>query len=400
MALQERLVDILKANYKFWIIPNIVSYQLPVQYRVPALSVCGFVWSIYCSHFAKKCGDDVDSRQRQARAAQLSAKECSFEVLEDEQRDCLLGQGVFGDAYTPAANASVAAAALRAANAWANNIYVDEHGRPILDEFGQTLIMSQTVLPDGSVHIEADDAPRCMGETVSGEQGRRERRMLAGMLPSAGEGSLPESTWRERFDCWWLALPKPTQAQLGGCLGAVSLHLGSRFDAVLGLPSTKATDSPQECEWLSQRLLEKESEMLRSLQDTPKFPAQLTQAPLVLWPVKGQWHQLRQLRLLMWLRNNWADPQIIPSGRLSPPSDVLVHTKLAATPTSTTLLQARPDKPAHAHDSDRSWLMLGVGVAAGSVTAAACAFCVHAARIWRMQETTLTSTRGQSLYVC
>ena len=90
MALQERLVDILKANYKFWIIPNIVSYQLPVQYRVPALSVCGFVWSIYCSHFAKKCGDDVDSRQRQARAAQLSAKECSFEVLEDEQRDCLL----------------------------------------------------------------------------------------------------------------------------------------------------------------------------------------------------------------------------------------------------------------------------------------------------------------------
>lgn len=39
--------------------------------------------------------------------------------------------------------------------------------------------------------------------------------------------------WQRRFACWWLALPAPTQTQISSCLGALSLHLGSRLDSAL-----------------------------------------------------------------------------------------------------------------------------------------------------------------------
>ena len=39
--------------------------------------------------------------------------------------------------------------------------------------------------------------------------------------------------WRERIECWWVTLPSPSQAQLAGCMGAVALHLGGRFDAMM-----------------------------------------------------------------------------------------------------------------------------------------------------------------------
>ena len=42
--------------------------------------------------------------------------------------------------------------------------------------------------------------------------------------------------WRQRLGCWWLALPGPTRAELSNCLGALSLHLGSRLDRMLGRP--------------------------------------------------------------------------------------------------------------------------------------------------------------------
>ena len=40
--------------------------------------------------------------------------------------------------------------------------------------------------------------------------------------------------WRERFGCWWIALDAPTQSELGNCLGALSLHVGSRLSTMLG----------------------------------------------------------------------------------------------------------------------------------------------------------------------
>ena len=57
--------------------------------------------------------------------------------------------------------------------------------------------------------------------------------------------------WQQRFGCWWIALPVPTQSQLGNCLGAFSLHLGARLDLFLGRPHPAATPTgSSECEWV------------------------------------------------------------------------------------------------------------------------------------------------------
>ena len=83
----------------------------------------------------------------------------------------------------------------------------------------------------------------------------------------AGETAWHEEWW-QRLGCWFLALPRTTQGRLGPCLGALSLHLGSRLDALLGQRLASSTQRPpvpeQGCEWLSL-----ESEPLR----LPEFPA-------------------------------------------------------------------------------------------------------------------------------
>ena len=53
--------------------------------------------------------------------------------------------------------------------------------------------------------------------------------------------------WRRRFGCWWIGLPGPTQAQLGSCLGALSLHLGSRLDVLLGRPPAALSAAEPQC---------------------------------------------------------------------------------------------------------------------------------------------------------
>ena len=67
------------------------------------------------------------------------------------------------------------------------------------------------------------------------------------------------AVWRSRLECWFGALPIPTQAQLGGCLGAFGLHIGSRLESSLraaGLRGGGAATAPlplthrQECDWV------------------------------------------------------------------------------------------------------------------------------------------------------
>lgn len=85
--------------------------------------------------------------------------------------------------------------------------------------------------------------------------------------------------WRERMLCWWLGLPTPSQQQLGACLGALGLHLASRFDAAWrasrvafgrNMPSapqlTAAAQPERGCEWLSREAEENKLEL-------PEFPA-------------------------------------------------------------------------------------------------------------------------------
>jgi hypothetical protein len=63
--------------------------------------------------------------------------------------------------------------------------------------------------------------------------------------------------WRARFECWWIALPPASQTQLGQCLGALSLHLGSRLDRFRGAPTPSQpgkTAAEPGCEALDQSL--------------------------------------------------------------------------------------------------------------------------------------------------
>lgn len=78
---------------------------------------------------------------------------------------------------------------------------------------------------------ELSTARDCDADDKNDESDRRRRlRALAEALaerpltPAAGE--LWGEAWRQRFECWYMALPGPTQMQLGSCMGALGLHLG------------------------------------------------------------------------------------------------------------------------------------------------------------------------------
>ena len=67
--------------------------------------------------------------------------------------------------------------------------------------------------------------------------------------------------WTRRIECWWIGLPVPTQGQLGACMGALGLHLGSKFGAVLkssgisrGAMDQATPPAETGCEWVSERV--------------------------------------------------------------------------------------------------------------------------------------------------
>ena len=83
--------------------------------------------------------------------------------------------------------------------------------------------------------------------------------------------------WRRRLEGWWLAMPLAQQGMMGNCLGALGLHLGSRFDAahrawlsLLGRASIAPSPPPPplsaDCQWLG------EGEAF-GIPDFPDFPA-------------------------------------------------------------------------------------------------------------------------------
>lgn len=89
-----------------------------------------------------------------------------------------------------------------------------------------------------------------------------------------------QTEWRGRVTCWFLGLPLPTQQQLGSCMGALGLHIGSRLDASLrasralvGQPAASAFSggkavAERDCEWVS-------DEALLQLPAAPAFPLEL-----------------------------------------------------------------------------------------------------------------------------
>lgn len=72
--------------------------------------------------------------------------------------------------------------------------------------------------------------------------------------------------WERRFECWWLALPVPSQEVWGVCLGALALHLGARLDdawrhaqqlggSTRGSTRASAIAEPG-CEWVQKKSFE------------------------------------------------------------------------------------------------------------------------------------------------
>lgn len=82
--------------------------------------------------------------------------------------------------------------------------------------------------------------------------------------------------WHARFNCWWHALPLPTQHELSMCIGALAVHLGSRLEAArahMQSPSRRSDVNPflrdgaaePECDWMDATWLE-------SAPNFPEFP--------------------------------------------------------------------------------------------------------------------------------
>ena len=74
----------------------------------------------------------------------------------------------------------------------------------------------------------ADDAheanpPQC------GEEERPSRR-IEEVSPAAVTRKQWHREWRRRLECWYLTLPPLSQSSLGSCIGALSLHVGSKLD--------------------------------------------------------------------------------------------------------------------------------------------------------------------------
>ena len=126
------------------------------------------------------------------------------------------------------------------------------------------------IFPD----LNLDDLPSEIDDgydELCGDSMRRRRALAAASRAAASHGERTASPsrgwtheWSRRFECWWMGLPGFTQSRLSACLGALSLHLGSRLDAAFGRRAVSASRESG-CEWLNERTLE--------LEMIPDFPS-------------------------------------------------------------------------------------------------------------------------------
>ena len=273
-AVREKLKELIIANYKFWTVPAIAIYQIPVQYRVVTGSLLVLAWSTYCSAFATRCAPAQLSNASALAGGgdgsvlvegAASSPGCEPEALAPETLDCLLGAKLWRSDLSSSVemNSSVWAAASLA-----------DVSFPLL-------------------------APlRCEEEEEEESDARRlDERHLKLQMSDAAD-TLWE-LWRRRFDCWWLDLPAPTRAQLVSCLGGVGLHAGGRG-------SSRAPTSPtSRCHLFGN---ENAPEAFR-LPTLPEFPA-LPQAAARILPWRPPpWQGLRQLQIFLWMRGGGVVPE-------------------------------------------------------------------------------------------
>ncbi len=105
----------------------------------------------------------------------------------------------------------------------------------------------------------------------------RDRAAEAAEAAVADEGDWFDE-WGRRIECWWLATPH--RAELGGCMGALALHIAQRFERLLrasqlphaGAGSALMPGAQAGCEWIG-------SEAQLQL---PEFPGKVSPGPFVL----------------------------------------------------------------------------------------------------------------------
>lgn len=134
----------------------------------------------------------------------------------------------------------------------------------------------------------AEAPPKC----ESGEIGEIVRRALADS--AVADGGAWHAEWTRRFSCWWISLPRLSQSQLGSCMGALGLHVGSRLEAAAAASqlrlgtSAPAAQSEPGCEWLEGASLQ-----LPAFPAFPRSDASFTLPPIPrLMP---SWQRLQSL---------------------------------------------------------------------------------------------------------
>lgn len=118
---------------------------------------------------------------------------------------------------------------------------------------------------------------------VAGATAVRERceRVGGDAVEADSTDSAWRDAWRKRLECWLAALPP--QVTVGGCVGALALHVGSRLDAAWRAAQTLAGGRPgatsaraasptpaASCEWFEEATVEL---ALPPLPSFPPFPA-------------------------------------------------------------------------------------------------------------------------------
>ena len=113
------------------------------------------------------------------------------------------------------------------------------------------------------------------------EMSRSRRRVLNGAVIASPQPTEKAWTneWRRRFSCWFKSLPGPTKTNLGGCVGALSLHLGSRLTAAWRAAQSRrgqqlpaaasALKAEAGCEWIQDKAASLE------MPEFPEFPADM-----------------------------------------------------------------------------------------------------------------------------